>query len=161
MTGLYPWIVVLHVLAAFGFVGAHGVSTFVAFALRGAPDRARAASLLGLSAAAVNAMYASLLVLLAAGVAAGFIGGHWGRLWIWSALVLLVLVTGAMYGIATPYYISVRRALGLPHQGRPAGEPQPEAEVAQLLRSSRPTWLALIGGIGLAVIIALMELKPF
>lgn len=32
----YPWVVLAHVIGAFGFVFAHGVSAFVAFRLRAA-----------------------------------------------------------------------------------------------------------------------------
>ena len=95
---LLPWLKLLHILGAFLFVGTHGVSMFVAFRLRGQTDRARLASLLDLSQVATYAMYVGLLTLFLSGVADGIIGGWFtsGRLWIWAAVVLLVVVTGAM-----------------------------------------------------------------
>ena len=39
-------------------------------------------------AAGVGLMYVGLLVLLAAGIVAGFMGDHWGRVWIWAALAI-------------------------------------------------------------------------
>jgi uncharacterized membrane protein len=53
---LLPWLKLLHILGAFLFVGAHGVSMLVAFRLRGQTDRARLASLLDLSQVASYVM---------------------------------------------------------------------------------------------------------
>ena len=48
--GLYPWLLVLHVLSAFAFLAVHGVSMGVWWRVRRERDRARLVSLLGLSA---------------------------------------------------------------------------------------------------------------
>ena len=110
-------------------------------------------------------LYASLLVLLAGGIAAGFVGGHWGRLWIWTAIGILVLLLGGMYGLASPYYNQLRRAVGMKAYGDAKDAPPPEplsaAELAALLQSTRPYLLAWMGGVGLVLIIGLMVLKPF
>ena len=45
---LYPWVVLVHIVAAFVFLMAHGVSAFVAFRIRGETDRTRLAALLDL-----------------------------------------------------------------------------------------------------------------
>lgn len=71
LTALYPWIVFVHVAAAFGFVLAHGVAVFVGFRIRQERDRARIAALLDLSTGSLPPMYGSLLVLLVAGLTAG------------------------------------------------------------------------------------------
>lgn len=160
-----PWLVLLHVIGAFGFMLGHGVSAHVAFRLRREQDPARVAALLDLSSFSMTMLYVSLLVLLAGGIAAGFAGGHWGRLWIWISIGLLVVLVGAMYGLASPYYNEVRRAVGMKVYGDPkdALPPAalPAAEIAARLDSSRPYVVAAIGGIGLVLIIALMVLKPF
>src|SRR5205807_2745557 len=75
------------------------------------PERVRA--LLDLSSSSLTSAYIGLLLLLAAGIAAGFAGGWWGRLWIWSSLVLLVLIAVAMYPLGSQYYARVRHAVGL------------------------------------------------
>ncbi|HEX2193982.1 MAG TPA: hypothetical protein VHK63_03360 [Candidatus Limnocylindria bacterium] len=161
----YPWIVLVHVLGAFGFVLGHGVSAHAAFQLRGERDRARVEALLDLSQTSLWLLYGSLLVLLAAGIAAGFVGGWWGRLWIWTSIGILAVIIAAMYAIASPYYMSLRKALGRPghepKEGEPAPAPMTADQLAADLRSSRPFWLAAIGGLGLVVIIGLMVLKPF
>ena len=161
----YPWLVLTHVLVAFGFVLGHGVSMAVAFQLRRERDTGRVTALLDLSGTSLSVLYLSLVVLLAAGIAAGFVGGHWGRFWIWTAIGLLVAVIAAMYALATPYYGKLRRAVGQKAYGSPKDDPPPDplpaAEIATLLDSSRPYWLATIGGAGLLAIICLMVFKPF
>lgn len=98
----YPWIVLLHVIGAFGFILAHGVSAFVAFRLRSEREPVRVAAMMDVSTTSLALLYVSLLVLLVAGIAAGLVGGHFSRLWIWIALAVLVAVMIAMYMIATP-----------------------------------------------------------
>jgi hypothetical protein len=63
MEGLYQWIVLLHVIAAFTFALAHGVSAGVALKLRGEREIPRVQALLVLSQAATNRMYVSVFVL--------------------------------------------------------------------------------------------------
>lgn len=161
----YPWIVLLHLIGAFGFVLAHGASAFAAIQIRSERDPARVAALLDLSSFSLGVMYASLLVLLIGGITAGFLGGYWGDLWIWLAIGVLVLVIGAMYPMGSTHYAKVRRAVGLKAYGDPKDAPPPTPlagpELEALLSSSRPFALAAIGGIGLLVIIWLMVIKPF
>ncbi len=161
---LYPWIVFLHVLGAFGFVLGHGASAMAAFGLRRERSPERIAALLDQSSRSLGMTYASLLLLLLAGIAAGFAGGFWSRGWIWAAIGVLILVVAAMYAMATPYYKRLRTAVGIQSRGSTevaSPEPMPSQYLAELLSSSVPIQLAAIGGIGLAVIIWLMIFKPF
>lgn len=161
----YPWIKLLHVVGAFGFVLAHGASAFAALRIRDEREPSRVAALLDLSGTALGLMYVSLVVLLGAGIAAGFIGGFWGRAWIWAAIGILVVVTVAMYPLGSQHYAKVRRAVGLKAYNDPKDAPPPDpmapAELQALLASRRPDLLAAIGGIGLVVILWLMVVKPF
>lgn len=162
MEQYYPAIVAVHMVAGLAFILLHGVSMVTAFQLRGARDPERVRRLLTRSQMFVGFMYVALLVLLLAGIAGGFIGAHWGRLWIWASLAILVAVMGVMYAVATPYYGELRAAVGLPSQGRPAeAEPLSAEALAERLRSPRPYWLALVGIAGLAAIVLLMFNKPF
>lgn len=162
---IYPWLVLAHVLGGFGFVLGHGVSAHVAFRLRAEREPARIAALLDLSSYSLAVVYGSLLLLLVAGIAAGFVGGHWGRLWIWVSIGLLVAVMGVMYAIASPYYGDLRRGLGQRVYGdkpdAPPSAPFPTEELVARLQSPRCFWLAGVGGIGLSTIILLMVFKPF
>jgi hypothetical protein len=162
---LYQLLVFVHVLFAFLFVLAHGVSVFAAIKLRGERDPARIGAILDLSRSSLVVSTLSLLALLVAGIALGFMGGHWARLWIWVSLGLLVLLFGLMAGMGSTYYNRVRLAVGQRSTwGKQDVEPPPPRspdEVVALLGSSRPYWLAAIGGGGLLVIIWLMYYKPF
>ena len=161
---MYGFVVLLHVLGAFTFVAAHGVSMVAAVRLRGERDRVRQVALLDVSAAGVGVMYVGLLVLLAAGIVAGFMGDHWGRVWIWAALVTLVLVIVVMYAVATPFYGRMRAAAGIGQWAERRDRYKPpatEADLDMLATSNAPFVLATVGVIGLIVIIWLMLLKPF
>lgn len=161
---LYPWIVFLHVLGAFGFVLGHGASAFLTVSARRQRSPEQVAALLEQSAAGTMLMYPSLLVLLAAGIWGGFAGDWWGHGWIWASIGLLVLELAAMYALAMPYYIRLREAAGIRSQRTPRDAPAPSAdpgELEQLLASSRPMLIMGVGVIGLALLIWLMAVKPF
>jgi hypothetical protein len=164
MQAMYQIVVFLHVLGAFIFVLAHGASMLVSFRLRREREPARIASLFELSSLGINLMYVGLVLLLVAGITAGFMGDHWGRGWIWASLGTLVVVLVAMYTLATPYYGRMRVAAGapVPEQVASRFDPPPTtADLESLAISNRPMLLAAIGGIGLAVIIWMMLFKPF
>ena len=160
-----PWIVFLHIAAAFGFVLSHGVSAFVAFRVRAERDPARIAALLDLSASSLGLMYASLLLVLVFGVLGAIVGGYFGRGWPWAAIVTLVVVAGAMYPLATNYYRKVRVGLGQRVYGDkstdPVPAPLPASDLGALLDNRRPEAIAAVGVIGLVIILWLMVLKPF
>ena len=157
----YPWIVFAHVLGSFAFVFAHGVSMFAAFRARSNPTRENVTTCLEISGLSLGLMYISLLVLLVAGIAAGFIGGWWGSWWIWASLGILVVVIAVMYGYGSIYYMNLRKSLGIGGNPMPGDGPPTDEELAAIMASPRPHVLALVGGIGLVAIIALMVLKPF
>jgi hypothetical protein len=161
---IYPWIVLLHVVGAFVFAIAHGVSAFSAFAIRAArqdPNRVRA--FLEVSGYSLGAMYVGLLMLLVGGVWAGIAGDHFGRGWIWAALVLLVVIIVVMYAMASRFYGEARTAVGLPSQTEknPTGPGASPEALAALLDNRRPEVLVTIGGLGFLVILWLMVVKPF
>jgi phosphotransferase system glucose/maltose/N-acetylglucosamine-specific IIC component len=161
---VHTWIVVAHVLGAFIFIGAHGASMFVSFRLRDVTDPGRIRELLDLSATSLAVAYVGLLILLAAGIAAGFTGDFWGQAWLWTAIGILVVITAVMYSVATPFYGRMRAASGDPRYAEKAAQFKPPAspdDLRLLATSSRPFWLAAVGGIGLAVIVYLMVAKPF
>lgn len=155
---MYLWVVFLHVAGAFGFLLAHGVSVAVLFRLRTERKRERIRALLELSSSSLSGFYASIMLLLGAGILAGFLGHWWDRAWIWTALGLFIAIAIAMYPLATAYLRRVRAAVEV----RPSGEPMAaDEELDELLGSGRPVTIAVIGFGGIAVILWLMILKPF
>jgi hypothetical protein len=159
-----PWIVFVHVLAAFAFATGHGVSVFVAFRVRRETDRARIAALLDLSAGSLAVATLSALVLLIAGIVAGIVAGSFGRGWVWASLVLLIGVGIAMTPLGVNHLNAIRTAIGVPTRSTPPGTVLVEAsadELAAVLDTKRPELLALIGGGGFVVILYLMMFRPF
>jgi hypothetical protein len=167
LTPYQPWIIFIHVAAAFAFIAAHGISMGVFFKIRRERDRAKLETLLEFSSYSIGSLYGAFAVLLIAGILAGIVGGWWtnGRLWLWTALVVLVVVVGLMYGLMTTTYGKLRQALGIATQSDTKKgivlEPASDEVLEALLTSSRPTIGAVLGLAGLLVIIWLMVLKPF
>ena len=162
---MYLWLVFLHVLSLFGFLMAHGVSVSVAFTLRHERNPHRIQTLLNLSGSAIGILNLSILLLMATGIAAGFMGHWWGRAWIWLSLGLLLAISIYMAITASGYYGQVRKAVGLAYrqgskENKPTEPASPE-EINALLNQSQPLVLAVIGFGGLAVISWLMMFKPF
>jgi hypothetical protein len=162
---LYPWLVFLHIAGAFLFVLAHGVSAIVAFRLRAERDAARMTALLELSSMSLGVMYVGLLTLLVAGIVAAINRNWFAQGWPWAAIIVLVVVAGAMYAMGSRYYANVRQALGLPSMNDKRGEQPPPArpvdDVIRLLDTRRPEQIAVVGFGGLLIILWLMILKPF
>lgn len=160
----YPWIVLIHVIGAFGFVFAHGASAFAAYRMRADRRPETVVAMLGVSSAGLTVMYPSLLLLLVGGVWAAFAQGLWDQPWIWASLVVFLAVSTAMYLVGTRFYIGVRHAVGI-HAPQDGKSPTPLVavsadELAALLASRQPDVLATIGGLGLALILWLMVVKP-
>ena len=164
---MYQWLVFAHVLGVFGFLLAHGTAAAVAFALPRQREVERVRVLLDLSRGATMAGDISLLVLLAAGVTAGFMGNWWGQGWIWAALGLFILMSVTMTLLGSRPINRIRQLV-------PAGNPSlsetisrsslditAEKQLAVLLAATHPWLLTVIGGGGLALILWLMMFKPF
>lgn len=155
---MYRWWVFLHLVGVFGFLLTHGISVGVMFRIRKERDKERLKALLQLSSSTVIPLYLSIVVLLAGGIIAGFSGHWWGRGWIWTALIILILITGAMYPLGTKFHKKISDGLGT----RPSGAPvASDEELADLASSARPYLIAVIGFGGLLIILWLMVFKPF
>lgn len=159
---LYPWIVYVHVAGVLVFMLGHGASVAVAFKVRGERDPQRVQVLLQLSTWALGIFYAGILLLLGAGIWAGFTpgipGSWWGDAWIWTALAVFVLTMFAMYGVASSYYRRVRTIVDAMVAG---SEAVSEQRLAQVLSGPRPWMLAVIGFGSIFFILYLMLFKPF
>ena len=146
MTSLYLWLKFLHIVGLVAFVMPHAVSAAVSFLVRGqvTPQTRRFLMLSQLTSFASNP---GLLLLVVTGVWMGFIANWWGQKWIWTAIVVLVLVAAGMGALSRPYHM--------------ARESKDDAALADRLGKARPAAVAAIGGIGLLVLIFLMVFKPF
>lgn len=154
LLGAYPFLIFIHIIGAFVFVGAHAVSVYVAFQVPSVTDGAKAEALLMLSGQAVDGLHAGLGLLIVSGIAAGFVGGWWDRPWIWLSLDLLLAITAYMYVSVSKVYTPARHALV--DEGGPGWD-----ENTRLLVSRRKALeLMVTGSAALLVIVALMVVKP-
>src|SRR5262245_4499030 len=161
----YPWIVFVHVAAACLFVRFHGASMWASDQIRRERDPERIKTLLDMSGRSLGGVYIALLILLVAGIIAGVAGGHFGRLWIWASIGVLILIIVLMYALASSYYAKVREAVGLRSMRTPKDAPDPTPvspeELAALVDTRRPDVIGLVGVIGLLILLWLMVVKPF
>ena len=161
----YPWVVFVHVAGAFLFFMGHGASMWVSDQIRRERDPERIRTLLELSSRSLGLVYGALLVLLVAGIVAGIMGNHFGRGWIWAAIVVLVAIAVLMYVLGSRYYGRVREAVGIRSYMTPKDAPDPTpvsaGELAALVDSRRPDVIGLVGIGGLLVLLWLMMFKPF
>lgn len=154
----YPWIRFLHILSAIAFVGIHGASIVVLYAIRNERDRVRIEGMLSLSAKTVTGMYLSLAAVIGTGLWLGFVVNAWFRQpWYWLSLALLVITTVVMYLVAKPFGVKVRAACEI----RPSGVPRvADEELAQIVRSPRTHVITVVGVAALVAILYLMVFKP-
>lgn len=154
----YKWIVYLHVLSAFLFIGIHGVSMAVLYAVRADVDRKRIEALMRFSAWTVAPMYVSLAMVAGTGLWMGFeVDGWFGQSWYWLALSLLIVITALMWFVARPFGKRILAAC----QIRPSGVPRrSDEELALILGSNRTHVITAIGVVGLTIILVLMIFKP-
>lgn len=161
---LYGSIVFVHAATVLLFFIAHGTSMAVAFKLKEETDPNRVRALIELSRFSLGApAIAFILIGLASGIVAGFMGGHWGSLWIWISLVLFAVVGGAMTPMATARLAAIREAAGGAPPPKDGGEPPPAdpERMRQLIEAWRPLPVAAMGMTTFLVILWLMFAKPF
>ncbi|MEX0991255.1 MAG: DUF2269 family protein [Actinomycetota bacterium] len=147
---------ILHILGALGFVGAHGATAAAGLRIRRERDPIRIRALLELSRSTRPAMYVSLLLIVVSGIVTGVEGHWWGQAWIWWSTGLLIVLVAVAFPLAVPYYRRIRRAVEVTASGKHSSAD----ELARLVRSSRPIWILIVESVGIAVIVALMVLKP-
>jgi hypothetical protein len=154
---MYQWLVFVHLLGLVLFLLPHGVSMFVAFAIRRDPRRDSVRMLLGLSNQASRAMYLGLLLLIVGGLGAAWNANQLTAGWIVASYVVLIVVLVAMWAIGAGFYYPLREAL----EGKDGAAPIDGPELAARLANRRPEALGVVGLGGLAILVWLMVLKPF
>jgi uncharacterized membrane protein len=162
---LYDILVIVHIVSILVFVAAHAVSAAAMFQVRSEADPGRLAAILARSSQSLSIALLAVIVSLIAGIVLGIMGSHFGRLWIWASLILLVGVGGAMTPMAAIPMSNVRRALGIQvgklKEGEAPATPQGDAAVAAARAALRPEVVALLGVAAVVIITWLMYTKPF
>ena len=154
----YQWVKFIHVASAIAFVGVHGASIVVLYAVRRERDRQHLLAVLDFSSRTVTATYASLVAVVGTGFWLGFERDTvFGEGWFWLSLVLLALTTVLMWAVAKPFTRRIRTACEV----RPSGVPRTsDEELSEILRSPKTHLITLIGVVGLGSIIYLMLFQP-
>jgi hypothetical protein len=167
-THMYSWIVFAHVVAVLVFLLAHGVATVVTFKVRGERNVERIRALLDLSRATRAITTVSMLVMLAAGVIAGFMGNWWMYGWIWLSLGLLVVIGMSMTFLGSRSFDRIRQLVQpemtpsrVKQKSKPSPVASPDQQLADVVAATHPWLLTILGGGGLVVILWLMMFKPF
>jgi hypothetical protein len=155
---MYLYWVFLHIIGVAAFLAVHGVSMFVLFRIRSVgADRAKVLELIETSHRTITPTYISIGILLVGGFGAAITAGFWTQLWIVGSVFILVLSIALMATMAKDYFQKVSAACEL----RPSGVPRKsDEELEELMRAPVSAWIAVIGGVGLLVILYLMVFKP-
>lgn len=162
---LYPWVVIAHVFFVIIAFGAHGASAYAVFQAKRETDRSRLAAVLDLSGTSLALAGVGLLLAVLLGIVAAIMGNHFSRLWPWAAIGVVILVFAMMTPIGANPMSQLRAALGMPSRmdkkGAPPPAPASDAEVRAAQARLQPELLAVVGIVAIAVLVWLMEAKPF
>ena len=154
---MYAWLVLLHLIGFVVFLLCHAVSMFVAFRIRGEPDRAVITAMLGMSARGNQIMYLGFILLGVGGLGAAASVGWLTAPWVVASYVVLAITLVAMWAMGAGFYYPLR-------EGLEGTEKTPRLDDEQLratlVGSRRPEALAAIGFTSLVILVALMVLKP-
>jgi uncharacterized membrane protein SirB2 len=158
---LYPWVVVAHVFFVIVAFGAHGVSAFAMYRVKSEPDRGRLVALLELSQSALLVAGVALLVAIGLGILAAIMGNWFSRWWTWASILVLVVVIGMMTPFAANPMDRVRGALGLRNRHEKEYAPKSDEDLRNAKAALRPGLVMGTGVVALALLVWLMEIKPF
>ncbi len=162
---MYQWVVFLHVLGAFVFMLGHGATSFAMWRISRETAAERIRTLIDVSDQAAIATYGGFVVMVSAGIAAGFMANLWGRGWIWASIGLLVAIYLLMGIFGRGYFERVREAAGAARfKGirRVAPEnPEVADNLPEVIASGRPILMTVTGMGVWAAILWLMMFKPF
>ena len=100
----------LHLAGVLAFVGAHGVSLFVLYRVRGERDRRKIAELIAFSGTTTKPMYIALGVLVVGGVGSAITLHVISDWWLWTSILILLITIGLMTVLAKPYFQRITAA---------------------------------------------------
>jgi hypothetical protein len=148
----------LHIVGTAGFVAVHGQQAIAMFRIRAARlDRATIEALTERSKAKTARSYAALGVIVVSGTAAGIHRSEFGQVWLWTAIIVLLVTVGLMSVTATPWMKRLRYGCTRWADGTYAMDDQ---ELARTVGGPVPAIVATTGVFGLLIIVFLMFAKP-
>jgi uncharacterized membrane protein len=152
---MYQALVFIHLVGVVVMAVAHGVSIFAAFRVRRETDPRVVAAILGMSKSAVMVLYVGFLLLAVGGFGAAWQAGVLLAPWAIASYVVLAVVIGVMYAVATGYYVRLRELASTE-----GGESADPSALQAALVTRRPEVLAVVGTSGLLILLWLMVVRP-
>jgi hypothetical protein len=150
MNSLYAWSVFLHILAAFVFFFAHGVSMAVAFLLPKERDANNTKLLLDISEITIMPLMVGMVLLLITSLHMGAAAKWWFAGWWWISIVVFFVMIVWMTWYSRKYYSPIRKALGMKYMTGVGTHNPPEEsagmdEVQHLIAKTNPHLLSTVG----------------
>jgi len=166
MLALVPWLVFLHVLSALLFFLAHGTSVAVAFQIRRETDLERIRAMLDLSGSTVMVMSIMFLLMGITGLIMPFLLEIWNKGWIWTSIILMVIVVLQMGFRSSRHYHELRRLMGMAYlvSGKPHPAEPPVGREEAISYISDKLKVGELVGVGIIIpiiVLWLMVFKPF
>ena len=159
---MYEWVIFVHVASILAFMLAHGVHVAAMFAMSREPDPEQMLTFFNIVPTA-TVLRVTLGFVIVSGAIAGLMGDWWGTGWIWTSLILLVVIAVVMWRFGGGYYGLVQQAAEAAVAARAddPGNPAPQATYDAARRSWQVVGMSVVGLGGTAVILWLMMFKPF
>lgn len=162
MFSFYPWIVYLHLFAAFVYMLVHGVEAAIMWHFSREADPERSLTFFN-SLPRLTLLRVIFVWLVVSGLAAGFMLPWWRQGWMWASLGILILMGVLMNRFGNAYFdLIARTAGGAIHEKNHETNHQAGMQAFQKARRSwHPIGVTAIGLVGLGLILWLMMFKPF
>jgi hypothetical protein len=162
MLSFYPWIVYLHLFAAFVYMLVHGVEAAVMWHFSREADPERSLTFFN-SLPRLTLLRVVFAWLVISGLVAGFMVPWWRQGWMWTSLAILIVMGVLMNRFGNAYFNQIARtAGGAIHEKNHETNAHTGLEAFHKARRSwHPPGVTVIGLVGLGLILWLMMFKPF
>jgi hypothetical protein len=159
---MYNWLVFLHIFFALLFMLAHGVHAAALLKFRGEPDPERSLTFFNNVPDIKYVRYLTVAIGLF-GFAPAFMTVWWRQWWIWLSALVFLIVSWVMYKYGGGYYGIISDASNRLIEAKKTDTNLPAAQQKfdDARNSSQPMIVAIVGIVGLAIILWLMRFKPF
>ena len=159
---MYNWLVFLHILFAFLFMLAHGVSAAAMLKFRGEPDPERCLTFFNIVPQPTLIRVLTVLMGIP-GLIAAFITPWWKQGWPWTSLVIFAIISYVMFKYGGGYYgiisSAANRLIEAKKTDTDLAAAQKEFDDAR--NAPHAMIVSVVGLVGLAILLWLMRFKPF
>ena len=159
---MYNWLVFLHILFAFLFMLVHGAHAAAMLKFRGEPDPEKSLSFFNIVPDITLVRYLAV-ALGVFGLAAAYGTGWLIKGWVWSSLVIFLIISWVMYQYGAGYYNLINGAAERLIEAKKTNTNLPAAqkEFDEARNAPHAMIVSVVGILGLALILWLMRFKPF